>query len=301
MGDRSRSRSPAAIRPAHRQDLQEGATRHQPFLCLLVGGPGSGKSLLGTGLQRSFPRLVHASGGDIARLATTNEARQSPLLNSISRQLEDERRRKVALRRLADFVTATSVEILKRHSSLAGLIVDGVRAADLQRFEEAHGSHVACIIQIDCSRDTMKARLSGRASREGDSRLGLADGKGDDPVTRELFNLFQTGDRVDAFLKRAAAEEESLRSHMGERYQKVVFALDGELSREQCLESASEVVRKAAKAVFSHHAIAAGEEEVALVDWPDAIRATAARLDLMFYPDGRPRATSASQSQHNIN
>lgn len=281
-------------------------SRPPPFLCVIQGGPGSGKTSLGAGLHNRFPGLCHASGGDVARLATTDDARKSPLLNSIGRQLADTRRRKVATKRLVEFVTAVLVDGLQRHPGFVGMVVDGVRIADLDAFERAHRSRVACLIRIDCPRTTLLSRLGDRESREGDERLGLCDGSGADPVAKELFNKFQTKDRVDAYFERVSAEDQAMRAHFGTAgYAAVVHPVCGDLTPDEVLTSAMQAMHKAAASAMDVSESESSQEdwvgvlkkaEMSLpvackcgIDWSMVVKDTAARLDREFYPDGRPR------------
>merc|ERR1712048_1474305 len=173
--------------------------------------------------------------------------------------------------RLANFVTDVLAEGLKSSPKFVGLVVDGVRVADFESYAKTHGSKVACVLRIACSRDTMMARLGGREGREGDGRLGLSDGTGDDPIARELFNSFQTADRVDAFLKRTTTETDALRTFFGDRFSKAVYSLNGELSAEECLRGAASVVR-ASMVEMGHTAaseaeVPAAAEASAAIDW----------------------------------
>lgn len=250
-------------------------------------------------MQQLYPGLLHISGGDVARIATADEARTSPLLNSIGRQLGDRRRRPAATRRLARFVTEVLADALRDHQCFLGMVVNGVRTCDLADFETAHGSRVVCVLQLVCSEATMLARLGGRGGRAGDERLGIADGSGDDPVARALFNQFQTKDRVTAYIDRLAADEAALRAHFRDAYAAVVRSVDAEIDVEACGEAAAVAFRSAAAAQGAASAAllasaGAGAREDGLgahaVVWQEAVRSTAARMDAVLHPDGRPRA-----------
>merc|ERR1740123_414726 len=274
----------ATVSTASDVDRDKSRKRPAPILCLLLGGPGSGKTLLGSGLREAFPRLCHASGGDLARLATTDEAqRSSPLLNSISRQLSDKRRRKVAARRLVEVVTTVLADGLQSTPGLCGLIADGVRVADMESFERAQGNRIACIIRIDCPREMLLKRLEGRSSRQGDERLGLSD-------------TTDNEGRVNAYLQRAADEEAAFRSHYAPE---VIHIIDGTQSPQACLCAAKEALQAAALAAGDEFSKALVRSETALglpeMDWAAQLRATVARLDLEVHPDGRPRARPATQ------
>lgn len=280
---RSRSKSRQAMRDSSRQP---------PLLCLILGGPGSGKTLLGTGLKTAFPTLCHASGGELARLATADEFRlSSPLLNSISRQMSDKRRRKLAAKRLVDFVTSVLAEGLQSHSNLTGLIADGVRAADIENFQRALGGRVVCVLRIDCPRETMLKRLESRANREGDERLGLSDTTDD-------------AGRVDAYLERVTNENNALQAHFGgDEYSVAVTSIDGTQSPEACLQAAVDALRRAAAVageLFSG-ALPCIQDDCPRchLDWGAQMRATVARLDNEMHPDGRPRA-SCEQSNSTL-
>mmetsp|Transcript_3738 Transcript_3738/g.5780 ORF Transcript_3738/g.5780 Transcript_3738/m.5780 type:complete len:306 (-) Transcript_3738:123-1040(-) len=280
IGDAACSRS----RSASRQP-----TRQPPLLCLLLGGPGSGKTLLGNGLKTAFPMLCHASGGELARLATADEYRHtSPLLNSISRQMSDKRRRRLAAKRLVDVVTSVLAEGMQSHRSLTGLIADGVRATDIESFQQALGGRVVCVLRMDCPRETMLKRLEGRGSRDGDERLGLSDTTDDEG-------------RVDAYLQRVTAEDDALQAHFGTlAYSTVFTSIDGTQTPEACLQAAQCALHRAAQAAGEPYsrALERIQDECTAslnVDWGAQMRATVARLDNEMHPDGRPR-THCEQS-----
>mmetsp|Transcript_24772 Transcript_24772/g.51469 ORF Transcript_24772/g.51469 Transcript_24772/m.51469 type:complete len:323 (-) Transcript_24772:77-1045(-) len=247
----------------------------QPFLCIVLGGPGSGKTSLGSGLHRSLPHLCHVSCGDIARLATTAEAQRSPLLHSIGKQLAERRRRKLAFQRLLDVITTVLADGLQSNPSLGGLIADGVRATDLGRLGTAFACHVACVIRISCSRETMLGRLQDRRGRDGDDKLGLADGMDDEG-------------RIDAYLQRVGDEELALREHLATRYESVVHVIDGTQSPSECLKAAEDAVHAAAQ-----HGGPLPDSKAAApalhIDWAKQLAITAGRLDKERHPDGRPR------------
>jgi len=273
---RSRRRQPAGAEEA--LGPEEAGVEAQPFLCVLLGGPGSGKTSLGLGLQRAFPRLCHVSCGDLARTATGDGARCSPLLSSIGRQLADRRRRKVAGRRLADIVNAILADGLRSCPGLAGLVVDGVRAGDLNSLGAACGGPVACVVRLDCPQDVMLARLRERSGREGDEKLGLADGVGNEG-------------RVNAYLQRAAEEDLALRDHLGARYESVVHVIDGTRPPHECQAAAEEAVRAAAQGrswLRLLDSLEAAHPSLH-IDWARQLADTAARLDEELHPDGRPR------------
>eukprot|EP00927_Polykrikos_kofoidii_P004550 TRINITY_DN11790_c0_g1_i1.p1 TRINITY_DN11790_c0_g1~~TRINITY_DN11790_c0_g1_i1.p1 ORF type:complete len:288 (-),score=38.77 TRINITY_DN11790_c0_g1_i1:76-939(-) len=265
--------------------------RERPFLCIIVGGPCSGKTSLGDGLQRAFPGLCHTSSGDIARLAAADTARtSSPLLNSIGRQLADSRRRKGASRRMSDFVNAVTADVLRSNTTLAGMFVDGLRSIDLIGFEKAHGNPVRCVLCLDCTAETMLARLNGRANRDGDELLGHSDGGAfAAPATsRGHTNNFEeensrANDRISAYIARASVEEEAIRSHFGAAHEAAVHRINGDLTREECLAMAVAFVQQAL------HDMTRAKSPATLPDWPTAVAATATRLDLELHPDGRPR------------
>lgn len=205
-------------------------------------------------------------------------------------------------------MTAVLVEGLQNHPRLNGLIVDGVRVSDFSSFEKAHGTSIACILRLECSRGTMLTRLRGRAGREGDQRLGLADGHGADPTSRELFNAFQTVDRVDAFLERSLTDDDALHAHFGEAYSKVVHVINGELPIEDCTRMAAEAVQltlasavpavgqesleKGAAPALATIVLPALSSPHVDVDWSGMVERTSARLDRELHPDGRPRTTT---------
>lgn len=250
-----------------------------PFLVVVLGGPGSGKTLLGHGLQREFSGLCSASGGDIARLALGDVAQRSPLLKSIAAQMRDKRRRKMAAKRLAEVVMAVLAD---GNSTCAGLIADGVRAHDIEGFEKALGAKVACVLCVECTREVMLSRLGHRGTREGDERLGLRDTTDD-------------AGRVDAYLQRAAAEQQYLREHFGVEHAAKVHTLDGSLPPDRCLQLAVEALCTAGASVLQSppatgDTIKASESVTAFVDWGAQLEATVSRLDRELHADGRRRA-----------
>jgi len=265
-------------------DMGEVSSRPAPLLCLLLGAPGSGKTLLGSGLRKAFPGLCQASGGDLARLATADEVRSSsPLLNSISRQLSDKRRRKAAARRLVEVVTSVLADGLQSSAEFCGLVADGVRVTDVESFEQAHGTRVVCVLRVDCPRETLLKRLEGRCSRQGDERLGLSDTTDDKG-------------RIEAYLQRAADEEAALRSYFRPE---VVHTIDSTQSPEACLCSAKEALRMAAQAAGEEFSKALTRAEaspgLADMDWAAQLRSTVARLDTEVHPDGRLRPRPSTQ------
>lgn len=248
----------------------------------MLGGPGCGKTQLGCGLQRVIQGLCYVSGGDLARLATTDGARKSPLLNSIGRQLGDRRRRKLATRRLVEVATEVLVDGLKNKPNVAFLITDGFRVADFAGFERAHGCRISCVIRIRCSRETMLARLQGRGSRKGDDKLGL-------------FDTTDDAGRIEAYLHREQEEDDALRAYLGDDYTATVCLINGECPAEECLRAAADALCAVAQRrglPWNLDVVSCGGLEPALVaeiDWEKQFLATAARLDMELHPDGRPR------------
>lgn len=237
--------------------------------------------MVGSEVRGAFPGLCHVSGGDLARLATADDARSfSPLLNNIGRLLADSRRRKAAARRLVEVVTAVLADGVRSHEGLCGLIADGVRVADVENFERAHGTRVACVLRIECPRETLLERLDKRGNRQGDERLGLTD-------TTDCKG------RVDAYLQRAAADDAALRAHFDPA---AIRTIDGAKPPEVCIRAATEALREAARAAGEDFAAALARAEAPArdsagmeVDWAAQLRTTVARLDAEVHPDGRPR------------
>lgn len=249
---------------------------------LLLGGPGSGKSALGAALQQRFPGLCHCSSGDLARMATGEDARRSPLLNRIGKQLGDSRQRKNGLKRLNDFVQKVLVEFLRDCAWVRCLLVDGLRASDLPAFEKAQAAPITGVLLINCDRETMLARVAGRGARDGDARLGLRDGAGDEV-------------RVDAFLERASEEVFALKGHFGSLFDSTVRPVDGNRSLDECVSTAesalleiSQVHRAGAVETLKASDGCRGSGQGS-VDWAVWIAATASRLDRELHPDGKPR------------
>lgn len=276
----------AAGDEAHTPELQsKSCGKEAVFLCVLLGGPGSGKSLLCEGLQRHFPGLCIASGGNIARLSTTGKARESPLLNSISGQLDDRRRRRVGGRRLASVVNEVLADTLRSHEDLRGLVYDGARAMDLDGLTAALGCRVTCVLHLSCPRDILLERLRLRGSRDGDDRLGLSD-------TTDSIG------RVEAYLQREKEEEQAMRDFLGdEAYRSVSRVLDGAQAPEEVLRSAVEamhsVAHNAGVAAAGALLASAKVEGATQVDWSAQVLATAHRLYKVLHPDGRPRTVGA--------
>jgi len=274
MSGRSRSPHRAVYACSQRKaDSQIGP----PFLCLILGGPGSGKTSLGRRLATIFKSLCHVSSGDIARLATSEKAHKSPLLNSISRQLGDKRRRKQAMRRLKDFTAELLADCARSNPQVVGLVVDGFRAADISGLRQDQDLCVTCVLRIECARETMLGRFQDRGHREGDDKLGLHD-SGDSAA------------RIEAYMQRVDDEEKALRAFFGEGYDASVFVIDGGQPLDHGLHAAAEVVRSMARC----HSLMLEEGELQQfdVDWAAQLSATAAKLDTSLHPDGRPRCVT---------
>lgn len=261
----------------------------EPLLVLILGGPGSGKSSLGEAVQKEFPGLCAVSGGDLARLATSDAAQaRSPLLYHIARQHGDRRRRKQAALRLNQVVTAATVLGLRSCQGAIGLVADGVRAADIEKFEQAHGANITCILWICCPRETLVQRQHLRGGREGDDRLGLKD-------------TTDSEGRIEAYLGREKAEDDALQQHFGaDKYKSVVHRVDGTAPREEVIQEALRALRLAVDAsgidrlkVLETASCTAGSE----IDWLSAL----AQVQLEegeVGPDGRPVADRRKPEQN---
>eukprot|EP00419_Tripos_fusus_P005137 CAMPEP_0172671764 /NCGR_PEP_ID=MMETSP1074-20121228/11122_1 /TAXON_ID=2916 /ORGANISM="Ceratium fusus, Strain PA161109" /LENGTH=253 /DNA_ID=CAMNT_0013488865 /DNA_START=34 /DNA_END=791 /DNA_ORIENTATION=+ len=227
-----RSRSPHRTADGCSQ-LKSDAQVRPAFLCLILGGPGSGKTSLGHRLGGIFKGLCHVSSGDIARLATNEQAHKSPLLNSIGRQLGDRRRRKQAMRRLKNITAELLVDCMRNNPKVVGLIADGFRATDILGLQQDQDLCVTCVLRIECAHEIMLARFQERGRREGDDKLGLHD-SGDSAA------------RIEAYMQRVDEEEKALKAFYGERYEASVFVIDGCQPPEQCHHAASEFLRNMA-------------------------------------------------------
>jgi len=263
-------------------EKQAKTVAHLPLLCVILGGPGSGKTTLGEGLHSAIPGLCHVSSGEVARLATSDAAPRSPLLGSIRRQLSDSRRRKAAHRRLEQVITRVLADGLRSEPSIHGLIVDGIRAAELQAFKEVLSSHFVIVLQIHCSSEVMLSRLQGRC-RNGDERL---DGS-------EFVN--QLDGRIEAYQCRVKQDEHELRDHFQAKYELVVRTIDGSQKIQECIHQAQKAIRGAVHAYgyegIEGLEIAEASTARVSIDWAGQLAETAARMDLEMHPDGRPRTT----------
>lgn len=256
------------------------------LLCLVFGGPGSGKSCLGLALQKVYPGLCHVSGGDLARLATTEEATKlSPLLNSISRQLSDRRRRKLASHRLVQVVTQILADAVRVHTELCGLIIDGLRAADISDLEEALSNPVICLLHLKCSKSTMVTRLKGRVVREGDKRLGLCDSMDEEA-------------RVQAYLDREQHDVEELQNlTLRVERQTALKFIDASHRQEDYLAEAEKALCESVSSNTSLATVLAAAKVTSVpvkIDWTHQLNLTAARLDAEMHPDGKLRQKTAA-------
>lgn len=273
---RQRSRSPRS--PGGRRG------RGPPCLCVIVGGPGSGKTALGAALEAQLPGLSHVSSGDLTRSVVAEAEGRSPLLNSIVKQLGDRRRRKLGGKRLAMVMTAVLADGIQANRGIDGIVVDGLRVADLADLEDKCDTGITCILRVQCPRDVLLSRLRGRGERDGDDKLGLLDTT--DPAGR-----------IEAYFERAAADEIALHSLLGVRYSGVVCDVDGTLPPERVLASAVTALEHAVKASRSRKLLRrrCGQSPARRrVRWSEQVASTAARLDTEFHPDGRRRAPDGS-------
>merc|ERR1711912_186540 len=115
---------------------------------------------------------------------------------------------------------------------MGGLIADGVRATDVEAFQKALGNRVACVLRVDCPRETLLTRLESRSCRSGDERLGLSD------TTDEQG-------RIHAYMERAAEEESILRTCFDAA---AIHTVDGRQPPDVCLRLAVEAVRQSSRA-----------------------------------------------------
>ncbi|CAE7783650.1 unnamed protein product [Symbiodinium necroappetens] len=264
---RSRSRSPLNC------ETKEDLLTAPVLCCVILGGPGSGKSLLGSSLQQRFPGFLGISCGDLARRLTFCD--KSPFLNSVAKQLKDRRRRKKAFGRVTEIV----IKVVARAVSSGafwGIIVDGLRDHELPDFEAALGSRYTVLAHLSCPSDVMLSRLSSRQDREGDDRLGLVE--------------TDAAGRVQAYLERAPEETKNLRAYAEATSSRAFFDLDATLQVPSLVEDMVARLNAFAKSSgFSLDAQTA-QTDTASVDWELHISEVASRLDREFHPDGKPRS-----------
>lgn len=270
---RARSRSPR-IQAHEDRSLQAGDIdksvgseergSHTVTCCALFGGPASGKTTLGRLLQAQLPGFVHVSSGELARLVTPHEG--SPFLSSIRRQLADRRRRKVAFSRLTDVLHKVVAEGLRASPETVGIIVDGLRPAELPTFQHVVGCNLVAVVKLACPQNEMLLRLKQRDHREGDERLGLS----------EMDDI----SRVKAFEERDAAEIDALH----EVFQDAFLSLDATGNAEAMVEQVLEFARPLRQAQASKP-----PKATISIDWAAMIGAVATKLDQQFHPDGKPR------------
>lgn len=263
----------------------------EPLLVLILGGPGSGKSSLGEALRQAFPGLRAVSGGDLARLATSDAAQsKSPLLYSIARQHGDRRRRKQAAIRLNQVVTTATVTGLRSCEGAVGLIVDGVRAADIGKFEQAHGAKVSCVLWISCSREALVQRQQLRGGRDGDDRLGLKD-------TTDIEG------RIEAYLGRENDEDMALKQHFGaDGYKSIVHCIDGTAPIEEVTRKALCMLQQAVEAGGPERqrmleAASGTSTSGTAIDWLSALIQVQLE-EGEVRPDGRPVTNRSREEQH---
>lgn len=263
----------------------------QPFLVVILGGPACGKSSLAQHLQQEFPGLCAVSGGDLARLATSDAAvRASPQLRDIEKGLllsklnngKKERRRnpqtdsRLHLRE----VVLSAMATVRGYKGVHGLLADSLRTGDLEPFEEKLGASVVCVILITCPRSLMVARYNSRGARDGDERLGTAGA--------DL--------RVSQYLKRGG-EDPALHAHFGESYNSVVHHVSSAGSRDVFFGQAVAALWKAA-AAGGEKALAslqmAKSVKPVLIDWLAALISAAEEPPSLL--QGEPQASSTQLS-----
>lgn len=267
---RSRSRSPR-LSGQTVQATCDGLDTGSISVCLVLGGPGSGKTSIGQGLQDALgPSWCHVSSGEVARLATAGPC-TSPVLQSISRQLGDRRRRKAAGRRLRDVVLQVLADVRRSQAGLRGFIIDGVRAEELLDLERVVG-RVVCVLRLSCPLDLMTERLVARGGREGDDRFGLSESGHADKA------------RVKAYAERSVQDDELLSAHFGVERGDVVQTVDVGKPLDYCIRSSQEAL---CRRVDDY--LRARETKNICIDWAAQVAVTAARLDRELFSDGRPR------------
>ena len=215
-------------------------------------------------LRAQLPGFVHVSSGELARLVTPHEG--SPFLSSIRRQLADRRRRKVAFSRLTDVLHKVVAEGLRASPETVGIIVDGLRPAELPTFQRVVGCNLVAVVKLACPQNEMLLRLKQREHREGDERLGLS----------EMDDI----SRVKAYEERDAAEIDALH----EVFQDAFLSLDATGTAEAMVEQVLEFARPLRQAQASKP-----PKPPISIDWAAMIGAVATKLDQQFHPDGKPR------------
>jgi len=178
------------------------------------------------------------------------------------------------MKRLKDVTAELLADSVRSNPEVMGFIADGFRAADISGLQQDQDLRVAYVLRIECARETMLGRFQNRGQRDGDDKLGLHD-YGDSAA------------RIEAYMQRMDDEEKALRAFFGESYDASVFVIDGDQPSEQCLLAAAEVVRSMARR--QSLTLEEGEFQQLEVDWAAQLSSTAAKLDTLLHPDGRPR------------
>lgn len=277
---RLRSRSPRTKSMQSTSLKPEAEETNSFFLCVILGGPGSGKTEVGVGLGKLFRGLCQVSSGDITRSMMIEKSKHSPYLKCLCKLLGERRRRKHAAPRLKKVISKVWADAMCNHPDIAGFIVDGFRAEDLDLLTQTLRCPVSCVFRIECSHETMLSRLKKRGIRDGDI------------CEEDLEN------RVTTYFERISTEESALHAHLCDLYSKVVCDIDGSMSVEACLEAAESGLRRAASLLgsnvsqtFEHgrNGVLVGE-----IDWAEQLAMTAVKLDKDFHPDGKPRLSLQS-------
>lgn len=181
--------------------------------------------------------------------------------------MAERRRRKVACARLTEVLHQVIAEGLRARDA-AGIIVDGLRPAELPAFQRVVGCNFVAVIKLCCPASEMLSRLKQRDHREGDEKLGLS----------EMDDV----NRVKAFEERDAAEIDALQ----EVFRDVFLSLDTSGAN---AEAMVEQILNFAPLREAQEAQAQSVTAPRPMDWAATIAAVAAKLDQQFHPDGKPR------------
>jgi len=213
-----------------------------------------------------LPGFVHVSSGDLARLVTPFEG--SPFLSSIARQLADRRRRKVAFARLTEVLHKVVAEAVNANP-VWGIIIDGLRPAELPGFQRIVGCNLVAVIKLSCPASEMLVRLQQRDHREGDERLGLSEM---DPLSR-----------IKAFEERDGAEIDALQDVFRDAF----LSLDTSTGHSTVEALAQQIIDFAEP--LREARVSKALPSPTEISWRAVIGAVASKLDQEYHPDGKPR------------
>lgn len=136
---------------------KEGELSTPPFVVFVAGGPGTGKGTQCKKIEEDF-NLVHLSTGDLMREEVAADS-------ALGRQVNEHMQAGTLVP--DDIVLALLKKSMMKHQDTNRFLLDGFpRSVDQAIRFEREVAEVAFMLFLDCSHNTMKARITARSKSE---------------------------------------------------------------------------------------------------------------------------------------